>query len=128
MRDVVVGIVDKEGKILMIKRAKKEGDLVWEFPGGKVEDNETKEQACIREVFEETGISVQINKVLGERIHPNTQAKLTYFLCDYLNGEITILDEEEILDVAYKNKEEFNRDVKTDVYPPVFEYIKKYIK
>ena len=128
MRDVVVGIVDKDGKILMIKRSKKEGDLVWAFPGGKVEDNETKEQACIREVFEETGISVQINKVLGERIHPNTQAKLKYFLCDYLNGEITILDEEEILDVAYKNKEEFNRDVKTDVYPPVFEYIKKYIK
>lgn len=128
MREVVVGIVDKDGKILMIKRSKKEGDLVWAFPGGKVEDNETKEQACIREVFEETGISVQINKVLGERIHPNTQAKLTYFLCDYLNGEITILDEEEILDVAYKNKEEFNRDVKTDVYPPVFEYIKKYIK
>jgi len=128
MRDVVVGIVDKDGKILMIKRAKKEGDLVWAFPGGKVEDNETKEQACVREVFEETGINVQIKKILGERIHPNTQAKLTYFLCDYLNGEITILDETEILDIAYKNKEEFNRDVKTDVYPPVFEYIKKYIK
>ncbi len=42
MRDVVVGIVAKDRKVLMIKRAKKEGDLVWAFPGGKVEDNETK--------------------------------------------------------------------------------------
>lgn len=128
MRDVVIGIVDKDGKILMIKRAKKEGDLVWAFPGGKVEDGETKEQACIREVFEETGINIQIKQILGERIHPNTQAKLTYFLCDYVNGEITILDETEILEIAYKSKEEFYRDVKTDIYPPVLEYIKKYIK
>jgi len=128
MKDVVVGIVDKDGKILMIKRAKKEGDLVWAFPGGKVEEGETKEQACIREVYEETGINVKIKQILGERVHPNTNAKMTYFLCNYVNGQIMILDETEVVDIAYKSKEEFNRDVKTDIYPPVKEYIKKYIK
>lgn len=128
MKDVVVGIVDKDGKILMIKRAKKEGDLVWAFPGGKVEEGETKEQACIREVYEETGINVKIKQILGERVHPNTNAKMTYFLCNYVNGQIMILDDTEVVDIAYKSKEEFNRDVKTDIYPPVKEYIKKYIK
>ena len=128
MNDVVVGIINKDGKILMIKRVKKEGNLVWAFPGGKVENLETKEEACIREVYEETGINVKINKILGERVHPNTNTNLTYFLCDYLSGEITILNENEICAIEYKNQEEFNRDVKTDIYPPVKNYIKKYIK
>ena len=128
MKDVVIGVVNKEGKLLLIKRAKKEGDLVWAFPGGKVEEGETKEQACIREIFEETGINVKIKQILGERIHPNTNAKITYFLCNYVSGEIMILDKNEVIDIAYKNKEEFYQDVKTDIYPPVKEYIKKYIK
>lgn len=128
MQDVVVGIVNKEGKILMIKRRKQEENLVWAFPGGKVEEGETKEQACIREVFEETGINVKIKEILGERVHPNTNVKITYFLCNYVSGQIMILDENEIIDIAYKNNEEFNRDVKTDVYPPVKKYIKEYIK
>lgn len=128
MQDVVIGIVNKEGKLLMIKRRKQEENLVWSFPGGKVEEGETKEQACIREVFEETGINVKIKETLGERIHPNTNVKITYFLCSYVSGEIMILDENEVVDIAYKNNEEFNRDVKTDVYPPVKKYIKEYIK
>lgn len=128
MKDVVIGIVNKDGKILMIKRVKNEDNLIWSFPGGKIENGETKEQACIREVFEETGINVKINKILGERIHPNTQVKLTYFLCDYLNGETTILDKSEILEIAYKSKEEFYNDVKTDIYLPVSKFIKDNIK
>ena len=128
MKDVVIGIVNKNGKILMIKRAKKEGNLLWAFPGGKVEDGETKEQACIREVHEETGIIVTTIQVLGERIHPDTNRKITYFLCDYVSGQIKLSNENEIIEIAYKNQQEFNRDIKTDIYPPVKEYIKKQIK
>ena len=128
MNDVVIGIVNKDGKVLMIKRAKSEGNLIWAFPGGKVEDGETKKQACVREVLEETGINVKVEQVLGERIHPDTNADITYFLCNYVSGQIKILNEDEVVDIEYKNKEEFNRDVKTDVYPPVEEYIKNYIK
>lgn len=128
MIDVVVGIVEKDGKILMVKRTKKEGNLVWAFPGGKVEKNETKENACIREIFEETGINVKIKKIIGQRMHPDTQVKLTYYLCSYLSGEIKILDKTEIADIEYKNIKEFERDVKTDIFPPVFKYIKNNIK
>ncbi len=128
MNDVVVGIVNKDGKVLMIKRVKKEGELVWAFPGGKVEENETREEACVREVFEETGVTVEVKDILGERIHPNTNVKLTYFLCKYINGELTILHSEEVSELEYKTQEEFERDVKTDVYPLVKKYIKSYIK
>lgn len=125
MKDVVIGIVHKNSKILMIKRSKKENDLVWAFPGGKVEHGETKEEACIREVFEETGINVEINQILGERIHPDTKVNITYFLCEYISGSPVIYNQDEVIEIAYKSKEEFNHDVLTDVYPPVKEYIKK---
>lgn len=128
MRDVSIGIVNHNGRILMIKRAKKEGNLVWAFPGGKVEDGETKEEACIREVYEESGIKVSIIKLLGERVHPDTGVKIAYFLCNQEDGNIVIKDSNEILEVAYKTKDEFDKDVKTDVYKPVKKYIRKNIK
>ena len=128
MSDVVVGIVNYEDHILMVKRAKQEENLVWVFPGGKVQEGETKEAACIREIYEETGLNVSIIKLFGERIHPETGAKMAYFLCKYDSGQIIIQNKDEILEVAYKTREEFLQDVKIDVYEPVKEYIKKYIK
>ena len=128
MKSVVIGIVNKDGKILMIKRAKKEGNLEWAFPGGKVELGETKEVACVREIYEETNLNVEIIEKLGERMHPETNMNLTYFLCKYIDGEIKILDYEEIADIEFKNKLQFERDVKTDVFFPVKKYIKENIK
>ena len=128
MRDVSCGIVNKDDKILMVKRAKKEGDLLWVFPGGKIEDGETSEEACIREVNEETGLNVSIVSLIGERVHPDTRIKIYYYLCQYESGEFRILDENEILEIAFKTKEEFNRDVKTDVFAPVRKYIMENIK
>ena len=49
--------VDKDGKILVINRIKKDWPGLT-FPGGHVEDDETCEQACIREMKEETGLEV----------------------------------------------------------------------
>lgn len=56
---IVVGIVNKDNKILMIKRVKKENNLIWAFPGGKVNNGETPEEACGREIFEETNIELK---------------------------------------------------------------------
>lgn len=127
-KDVVIGIIDKDDKILMIRRTKKEGELEWVFPGGKVRENETKEEACIREVFEETGIHVVVVDKIGERIHPDTNMNLTYFLCKYVGGNIKILNYDEVLEIEFKGKKEIKRDVKTNIYPSVKKYIDKYIK
>lgn len=118
-QEVVIGIVKKDNKVLMVKRAKTEGNLVWAFPGGKVETGETKEQACIREIKEETGITVSIIKEIGSRFHPNTARRITYFLCKYIEGELITGDTSEILEVTFKSKEEFEKDVATDVFPAV---------
>ncbi len=128
MRDVVVGVVLRDNKVLMIKRAKKEGELLWAFPGGKVEDGETLEEAVVREVYEETGVNVSVNSLLGDRVHPNTLVKMTYFLCDYVTGEVRILDEEEVVDIQYKDRKQFEEDVKTDVFTPVKVYLKNNLR
>ena len=128
MQNVVIGIIEKDNKLLMIKRKKTEGNLVWAYPGGKVEENETKEEACIREVYEETGLTVTIKNILGERLHPNTKINLTYFLCEYTSGEPTILDKDEVSEISYKNKQELYQDIKTDIFPPVLKFIEENIK
>ena len=53
-----VALVDVDGRILVSKRPKGKhlADL-WEFPGGKVQENETPESALIRELQEEIGIN-----------------------------------------------------------------------
>ena len=50
--------VDKDGKILVINRLKKDWPGLT-FPGGHVEDDETCEEACIREMKEETNLDVK---------------------------------------------------------------------
>lgn len=128
MNKVVIGIVNINGKLLMIERVKDEGALLWAFPGGKVEDGETLEDACIREIKEETNINVKILAKLGNRIHPNTKISITYFLCDYIDGDIKIINYDEIKAIELKDYKQFMTDVKTDIYPKVMKYIVNNIK
>lgn len=51
------GIVEKEGKFLLIYRRK-----VWDFPKGKLDKGETIEKCAVREVEEETGVKVKLDK------------------------------------------------------------------
>jgi 8-oxo-dGTP diphosphatase len=48
----------------MVKQYVQRGDIVWNFPGGGIEEDETPEQACIRETKEETGFDIKIEDLL----------------------------------------------------------------
>lgn len=48
-------VIDND-KVLMVKQFVQRGDIVWNFPGGGIEKDETPEEACIREVMEETAM------------------------------------------------------------------------
>ncbi|WP_078546832.1 NUDIX hydrolase [Litchfieldia alkalitelluris] len=77
-------IIIKDNKLLMVKQYVQRGDIVWNFPGGGIERNETPEQACIREVKEETGFNVQITKLLYEN------EKKYSFLAEIIGGSLKL--------------------------------------
>ena len=67
---VVAALIKKEDKILIAKRSTGDLNIIgkWEFPGGKVELNETEETAIEREIFEEFDMMVKANKFLTNNI------------------------------------------------------------
>ena len=70
-------IVRKKNKLLILQRPidKMLGGL-WEFPGGKIEKNESQENAVIREVFEETNLSIKKPQYIGEVKHQYSHFKV----------------------------------------------------
>jgi 8-oxo-dGTP diphosphatase len=57
MTQVVAGIIERDGEVLVCRRrAGQAHPLKWEFPGGKVEPGESPEEALVRELREELGI------------------------------------------------------------------------
>ena len=63
----VGGAVIRDGKLLMVRRASRRGRGNWQIPGGFVEQDETMEQAVVREVHEESGVTAEVVGVLGIR-------------------------------------------------------------
>jgi ADP-ribose pyrophosphatase YjhB (NUDIX family) len=58
-------IRDDAGRLLMILRGHEPGKGLWSIPGGRIEPDETPEQAVVREVREETGLDVSCGPLLG---------------------------------------------------------------
>jgi ADP-ribose pyrophosphatase YjhB (NUDIX family) len=63
-------ITDPAGRLLLIRRGHEPGAGLWSLPGGRVEEGETDEQALVRELREETGLSVSPVRLLGEVLRP----------------------------------------------------------
>lgn len=60
--NVVAAIIKKDDKILATRRGYGEFINMWEFPGGKIEPNESKEEALIREITEELDCTIKPTK------------------------------------------------------------------
>ena len=105
--DVVAAVIVKNNKFFIAQRNRnKHLGLRWEFPGGKVEKNETFVQALKREIKEELNINIAVQRKIGEENYKDDKinVKLHYFICYHANGEI-ILSEHE--DSAWVAKNEF---------------------
>ena len=95
MTDVVAALIWENDKFLICQRPKhKARGLLWEFVGGKVEPNETKEEALIRECKEELDVTVKPLDIFMEVIHeyPDIKIKLTLFSAKIEKGEIKLLE------------------------------------
>ena len=63
-------ITDRQGRLLMIKRGREPGAGLWSIPGGRIEPGESDAEALAREMLEETGLTVQVGRLLGRVRRP----------------------------------------------------------
>ena len=87
--EVVAALLwDGERFMICQRPAHKGNALLWEFVGGKVEPGETKEQALIRECWEELGVTVSVGDVFFETEHeyPDIYVHLTLFDAAIVEG------------------------------------------
>ena len=92
-RAMVAGVVQKDRKML-ITQIPLDGLLggLWEFPGGRVENGESGEAACMRHITEKTGLSVAEGAHLGRIRHAYTHFKVVadLYLFRWLAGEVRL--------------------------------------
>ena len=96
---VVAALIWKNGRFLICRRpAHKTRGLLWEFVGGKVEKGETKQQALVRECREELAVTVRVDDVFMQVVHPYPDMKmeLTLFHAAITAGEPQLLEHSEI--------------------------------
>ena len=95
---VGVAVVDRE-KILLVQRGRPPGEGLWAVPGGKVELGETMQETARREVWEETGLEVEVGEVVwaGDSIGPGDPPEWHFCLVDFLGtvrgGELAHADD-----------------------------------
>ena len=93
--EVVAALIWNKDKFLICQRpANKARGLLWEFVGGKVENNETKKQALIRECQEELAVTVEPREIFTEVTHeyPDITVHLTLFNCTISCGQPKLLE------------------------------------
>ncbi|MGJ1227755.1 (deoxy)nucleoside triphosphate pyrophosphohydrolase [Sphingobacterium siyangense] len=92
---VVCGIICKDDRVLICRRkASKSLGGYWEFPGGKVEENETYEESLKRELREELGLEVIIDSHFLDNTHQyeTVNIELISFKCSTEQSEIKKVD------------------------------------
>ncbi len=92
---VSAGIIVKDGKILLAQRKPTANQaLKWEFPGGKVEKNESPQAALVRELSEELGIQTETGRIFDARYVSDADRELLilFFFTKICGGQPKTID------------------------------------
>ena len=126
MITVVAALIKKNNKYLIARRATGSEDVLgkWEFPGGKVEKNESEEHAIEREIKEEFEMNIKAKRFITNNIceYPSKTIDLRLYECKYISGDFHLHDH---FEYKFVKKEEF---VNYDLCPadiPLAKYVKK---
>jgi 8-oxo-dGTP diphosphatase len=122
-KPIAAAIITDAGRVLMIRRRVAEGELSWAFPSGGVEEGESASEAAVRETKEETGLTVEALRVLGERVHPATGRHMSYVACRLLGGVAAVEDADELAEVEWVRLADIPRLVPAGIFPAVQAYL-----
>lgn len=93
---VVAAVIRKDNLIFATQRGYGEFKDKWEFPGGKIEENETKEEALAREIKEELNASISIDSFIKqiEYDYPSFHLVMDVYFCHLNNPHIELIEAE----------------------------------
>ncbi|MBP3476921.1 MAG: 8-oxo-dGTP diphosphatase MutT [Lachnospiraceae bacterium] len=89
---VAAAIITHEGKIFATQRGYGEFKDGWEFPGGKIEDGETPQEALRREIREELDTEIAVGELVDtiEYDYPSFHLSMDCFLCKVQSGDLVL--------------------------------------
>lgn len=97
---VSCAIIIHLNKVMVAKRsASMSQPGMWEFPGGKLEEGESPEESLIREIKEELGMEISVDRQLAISRYVYSEEKIVElipFLCTWKSGNIQVLEHEEV--------------------------------
>ena len=93
---VVAAIIIQEDKVFATQRGYGEFKGGWEFPGGKIEEGETPQEALVREIKEELNVEIEVGELLDvvEYDYPNFHLSMDCFICKIKSGELVLNEHE----------------------------------
>ncbi len=93
---VVAAIIVDGDKIFATQRGYGDFKGGWEFPGGKIEDGETPQQALVREIKEELDTEIEVGKLLDivEYDYPNFHLTMHCFFAKIVSGDLVLREHE----------------------------------
>lgn len=106
--EVVCAIIQHDKKFLCVQRSSSMSlPLMWEFPGGKVDDGEDYQEALVREIHEELSCEISVVKYVASSLYSYDFANihLHAYLCKVNNGEVVI---SEHADFCWLEKDDLN--------------------
>lgn len=88
--EVAAALIFHGGRLLITQRRPDDHlPNLWEFPGGKLEANETFEHCLVREIREELGIEISVHELVEDLTHayPEKAVRLRFYNCRLIRGE-----------------------------------------
>lgn len=94
--NVVAALIVHDGRIFATQRGYGDWKGWWEFPGGKVEQNETPKDALVREIREELATEIRVERYVTtiEWDYPAFHLSMRCYLCSVISGSLTLLEHE----------------------------------
>ncbi|MHA6697703.1 (deoxy)nucleoside triphosphate pyrophosphohydrolase [Chryseobacterium sp. A321] len=111
MIHVTCAIIQHDHKILICQRSSTMTlPLKWEFPGGKIEQGESKQECLKREIQEELGLTIEVGQALPsvEHRYPTFEITLYPFLCSLKSGALEPLEHAQVEWVSLETLESYD--------------------